>query len=39
MVPLIIHAIEPKWTGRVFVLIYTVGIFLLNVVYADLLTF
>ena len=39
MVPLIIHAIEPKWTGRIFVLIYTVGIFLLNVVYADLLTF
>ena len=39
MVPLIIHAIEPKWIGRLFVLFYVIGIFLLNVVYAGLLTY
>lgn len=39
MVPLIIYAFEPKWVGRLFVLIYVVGIFLLNVVYAELLMF
>ena len=38
MVPLIVHAFEPKWAGRTFVLLYAVGIFLLNVVYAQLLT-
>lgn len=39
MVPLIIHAFEPKWVGRLFVLVYCVGIFLINVVYAELLKF
>lgn len=37
MVPLIIHAISPKNVARAFILIYVVGIFFLNVVYADLL--
>jgi hypothetical protein len=39
MIPLIIHAFEPKWVGRLFVLIYAVGIFLINVMYAGLLRF
>lgn len=39
MVPLIIHAFEPKWVGRLFILIYAVGIFLINVMYAGLLRF
>ena len=39
MVPLIIHAISPKYVARVLLLIYMVGIFLLNVMYADLLKF
>ena len=39
MVPLIIHAISPKYVARVLLLIYMVGIFLLNVMYAELLKF
>lgn len=39
MVPLIIHAFEPKWVGRLLIFIYVTGIFLLNVVYAELLKF
>lgn len=37
MVPLIIYAITPKWVGRVFVMIYTIGIFVGNLVFAELL--
>lgn len=37
MVPLIIHAIEPRWMARVFVILYTLAIFCLNVFYAELL--
>ena len=39
MVPLIIHAISPKYVARVLLLIYMVGIFLLNVMYAELFKF
>ena len=39
MVPLIIYAISPKYVARVLLLIYMVGIFLLNVMYAELLKF
>ena len=39
MVPLIIYAIRPQWVGRLFISIYIIGIFLLNVVYAGLLNF
>ena len=39
MVPLIIHAISPKYVARALILIYVVGIFFLNVMYADLLKF
>ena len=39
MVPLIIYAIRPQWVGRLFISIYIIGIFLLNVVYAGLLSF
>jgi len=37
MIPLIVHLFEPKWLARIFVLVFVVGIFLLNIVYAQLL--
>jgi hypothetical protein len=37
MVPLLIHSVAPRWAGRVFVLVYTIGIFVGNLVFAELL--
>lgn len=37
MVPLIIHAIAPRQAARVLLLLYVIGIFLINVAYTQLL--
>lgn len=37
MVPLVIYAVAPKWVGRVFVMVYVIGIFIGNMVFAELL--
>lgn len=39
MVPLIIHAVVPKQAARTLIMLYAIGIFMLNVIYSDLLAF